>query len=63
MHGVFPRSINPVVTTRAIGGDVGVIKIGRCPRDSGVAIITLIATSDVVGVFTCCDGTVVTAKA
>ena len=63
MHGVLARGINPVVTARAIGGDVGVIKIGGCPGDSGMAIVTLITTGDVGGVFAGCDGAVVTAKA
>lgn len=63
MGRIFADCIYSVVAARAIGCNVCMIKIGWCPGNGGVAVITSIAACNVIWVLTRCDGAVVTTEA
>ena len=54
MRGVLTRGLHAIMTIDTVARDVGVIKIGWSPRDSGVAIVTIVAARDVGRMFAGC---------
>jgi len=44
---VVCRSLRPVVTADAVGGDVGVIKVGRDPRVGRMTVVAVVAAGNV----------------
>lgn len=60
MRGIFSGRIVTVVTTRAIAGDIDVVKICRDPCNAYVAVIAGVAARDVCGCLTSCNTAVVT---
>ena len=47
MRRVLAHCFDAVVAAHAVVRDVGVVKVGRCPRDGRVAIVAVIATRNV----------------
>ena len=47
VRGVLTRGLRAVMTIDTVARDVGVIKIGWSPRDSGVAIVAGVAAQNV----------------
>ena len=47
MRWMFARRIGAVMAADAVGGDVGVIEVGRGPRTGCVAVVAVIATNKV----------------
>ena len=62
MRRVLARSLRPVVTADAVGGDVGVIKVGRDPRVGRVAVVAVVAARNMASILTQGNGSVVTAE-
>ena len=60
---VFARGIDAVMAAEAIVDDIHVVEIGGNPGDRRVAVITVVATTDVGRVLAHCRGTVVTGDA
>ena len=54
VRGVLTRGLHAIMTIDAVARDVGVIKIGWSPRDSGVPIVTIVAARDVGRMFSSC---------
>lgn len=63
MRGMLTGSRCAVVTSRAVTGNRGVIKVGRYPAAGGVTVGTIISADDMIAVFAGCDIAVVTAHA
>lgn len=61
--GVFASGIDIVVATETTAGDVIVIEKGRNPARGGVAVVAVVAASDVVGVLACRNRTVMAGTA
>ena len=51
---VLTRGLRTIMTIDTVARDVGVIKIGWSPRDSGVAIVAIAAAGDVARMFAGC---------
>jgi len=60
---VFASGVDAVVATETTARDVVVIEEGGNPARGGVAVVAVVTASDVVGVFACRNGPVMTGSA
>lgn len=63
MRWVLACGIAAVVAARTISGDIDVVKVCRDPAACGMAIVTIVATDDVVRIFARCDCAVMAGSA
>ena len=63
VRGVFARGVSAIVTTEAVTGNVRVVENSGNPERAGVAVVTLVAGSDMSGWFAGCLAAIVASAA